>query len=587
MKIFSTDKLLSLAFGLIVFLFFAFLYPFHLNYQEQYQMFLFTGDYFFQHLSKPGGFSDYCGSFFTQFFFYSWVGAIIIASLLTLLQRAVWFISKKTGGNRLFVPLTFIPSILYWGLLCDENYLLGGLIVMLVVAAFISALSMFKSIAARVSFVLISIPLIYWLAGGGFLLLPLFAIIREIRTRKMKTDHLVLFISGCIVLSLALPVVSKAFFLQYPVMQVWLAANFYRFPVIIPFSVGIIGLLIVFIPFGIQTLTNKVKIKKIGFLLAAQLFLLLSAGGLYISRVTDREKEEVMAYDFNVRMRKWDQVIALADRKAPSSPLSVTCLNLALAKEGLLADKMFYYYQNGIEGLIPEFVRDFTIPMIAGEVYYHLGFVNTAQRYAFEAMEALPDYQKSVRSVMRLAETNLINGNYVVAGKYLHMLQKTFYYRGWATKALVTMKDEKLIDQHPEWGPLRKFRTKEDFIFSEGEKDMMLGILFSQNKENRMAYEYLMAYCLLTKDLQHFMQYIPMGRALNYSVIPTSYQEALIYVWEKTNKDPSVTIPYQITPITMQRMKAFERISPNQNNQDPALFDGFTNTYWYYLQFRK
>ena len=39
MKYFSLDKLLSLTFGLVVFWFFTFLYPFHLNYQEQYQMF--------------------------------------------------------------------------------------------------------------------------------------------------------------------------------------------------------------------------------------------------------------------------------------------------------------------------------------------------------------------------------------------------------------------------------------------------------------------------------------------------------------------------------------------------------------------
>ena len=34
----------------------------------------------------------------------------------------------------------------------------------------------------------------------------------------------------------------------------------------------------------------------------------------------------------------------------------------------------------------------------------------------------------------------------------------------------------------------------------------MLGILIQQEPTNRMAYEYLMAYYLLKKDLQHFMQ---------------------------------------------------------------------------------
>ncbi|MDP3914097.1 MAG: DUF6057 family protein [Bacteroidota bacterium] len=585
MKIFSIDKLLSLTFGVIVFLFFAFVYPFHLNYQEQYQMFLFTADYFFQLMEKPGGFSDYMGNFFTQFFFYSWVGAIVIVSMLTLLQRAVWSVSRRMGANPLFVPLTFIPSLLYWGMLCDENYLFGGVAAMLLVAFWIRAYTLFDSIPLRISFFLISIPVLYWLAGGAFLLLPLFAISREITARKIKNLYLVLLAFACILLSVAFPILSKTYFLQYPMQQVWIGANYYRFPVNIPIAAGVIGILIVYIPFLIRFLSDKFQPKKTTFILSIQLFVLIVGGSVFISRSSDMEKEEVMAYDFNVRMRKWDRVIKLADQKSPSGPLSVTCLNLALAKQELLADRMFHYYQNGVGGLLPDFTRDYTIPTIAGEVYYHLGFVNTAQRYAFEAMEALPDYQKSVRSVKRLAETNLINGNYAVAGKYLHLLQQTFYYRGWAKQALQTMKDEKLIEQHSEWGWLRQCRTKEDFLFSEAEKDMMLGILFMQNKTNRMAYEYLMAYTLLSKDLKHFWQYFPLGESLNYKSIPVSYQETLIYIWGMSNNDPTQDIPYPVNPAIKQRFQAYQNIS-RQSNPESNLRAEFSDSYWYYHQFR-
>jgi len=581
MKIFSVNTLLSLGFGLIVFVFFAFFYPFHLNYQEQYQLFLFSADYFFKFMEKPGGFSDYVGNFLTQFSFYSWVGASIIAVSLTLLQRAVWLISRKSGANTLFYPITFIPSLLYWGLLCDENYLFGGVMVMLLVAAFVCIYTLIDSIPARISFVVLSIPVLYWLAGGAVLVLPVFAFVSEILKRQAKRTHLVIFALVVTILSIALPVISKTYFLQYPLRQVWIGANFFRFPVNLPFNVGAIALLIIFIPFTLRFLSGQVKTQKTTILLGLQWLVLLLGGAFFISQAADMAKEEVMAYDFNVRMRKWARVIALADKKSPASPLSVTCLNLALAKEGLLAERMFSYYQNGVGGLLPDFTRDYTIPMIAGEVYYHLGFVNTAQRYAFEAMEALPDYQKSVRAVMRLAETNLINGNYAVAEKYLSLLQKTFYYRAWANNALQTMKDENLIAQHPAWGWLRQCRSKEDFLFSEGEKDMMLGVLFSQNQENRLAYEYLMAYTLLNKDLTHFLQYFPLGESLNYRTIPKSYQEALIYVWVNTNNDPTKDIPYPVSNATKQRLQAFQRSAgATQPN-------GFSDSYWHYFYFRK
>ena len=46
---------LTLLFGLVVFLFWRFRYPFALAYQEQLQLFLFDDDYFWKRLSEPGG----------------------------------------------------------------------------------------------------------------------------------------------------------------------------------------------------------------------------------------------------------------------------------------------------------------------------------------------------------------------------------------------------------------------------------------------------------------------------------------------------------------------------------------------------
>lgn len=47
-----------------------------------------------------------------------------------------------------------------------------------------------------------------------------------------------------------------------------------------------------------------------------------------------------------------------AEEKSPVSPFGVTCLNLALGKTGQMGDRMFEFYQNGTEGLLPEFQRD-------------------------------------------------------------------------------------------------------------------------------------------------------------------------------------------------------------------------------------
>jgi hypothetical protein len=301
---------------------------------------------------------------------------------------------------------------------------------------------------------------------------------------------------------------------------------------------------------------------------------------------TRKNKEDIMAYDHFVRMQQWDKAISRADRESPSSPLSVACLNLSLCKSGLMSDNMFSYYQNGPEGLIPTFARDFTISMITGEIYYHLGFINTAQRFAFESMESLPNYWKSARSVKRLAETNLINGQYKVARKYLVILQKTVFYKKWANYAMSFLEDEEAINEHPEWGTLRKYRTKTDFLDSEQEKDMMLGILLQQNFTHYMAYEYLLAYCLLTKDLDRFMQYYPLGMELRYRHLPVSYQEALIYIWSLSHEDPVRTVPYPVSDKVKQELVAYQNIYLNSSNPEEVLKKNHSGTYWYYLHFR-
>ena len=181
-----------------------------------------------------------------------------------------------------------------------------------------------------------------------------------------------------------------------------------------------------------------------------------------------------MNYDFLIRSKQWDKVIQKAQKKSPNTPMSVADLNLALAKTGQMSDHMFDFFQRDPQGLLPDFQRDFTLPLVTSEIYYQLGFVNTAQRYAFEAMEATPDYQKSGRVLRRLAETNLINGEYKVAYKYLKILQKSLFYRKFANRTMGLLWNEKAINADPEYAWLRKCRPQKDFLFSEAEKDMKL-----------------------------------------------------------------------------------------------------------------
>ena len=72
--------------------------------------------------------------------------------------------------------------------------------------------------------------------------------------------------------------------------------------------------------------------------------------------------------------------------------------------------------------------------------------INSAERFAFDVKQRLPDNHKSGRIYQRLAEANLVNGHYKVARKYMTILQSTLFYRSWANHYLAILGNEQAID---------------------------------------------------------------------------------------------------------------------------------------------
>ena len=102
-------------FGVAVLLFFGLVYPHHLHYQEQYQLFLFDSNYVWEIVRLPGGVADLLGRFCTQFFLFAWVGAFIIAVLLSLIQ----LLTLRLVNWGWLYGLSFVPSFLLWIFLLD------------------------------------------------------------------------------------------------------------------------------------------------------------------------------------------------------------------------------------------------------------------------------------------------------------------------------------------------------------------------------------------------------------------------------------------------------------------------------------
>lgn len=581
--------LLSLLFGVAVVIFWSVPFVGGLCFQEQYQMFLFDTGYFLERIVLPGGLADYISEFLVQFYYMPVLGGAIIALLLMGIQAAVWGLMKQYGARHDFPSylLSFLPSIALWCAMGDQNILLSF------VVALFGALLMgwihnrFHNRLVKVVFELVSTVLVYWLLGPVVFLYAVLMIGDTLKNAKQKGNVFSgIGYSVCILVLTIAWILLTTQTLQYPLYRIFAGLNYYRYPGAIsplPFVVMVWAVVIPFlgmIPCHRKSL-QKLQQSKVVIVLSYVLVIVASWFGIKTS--FDEMTYELIDYDFLVRTEQWDKIIEKAEKKPATTPLSVSCVNLALSQKGMLADRLFEFYQNGGEGLFPTFTRDMISPVSTAEIFFRLGMVNDAERYMFEAQEAIPNYRKSARLTRRIIECDIINGNYKVAAKLLRRLQKTLFYSNWANQTMALLGNEKAINRHPIYGKLRKYREKkQDFLFSDREMDQMLGLLFLNDNHNKMAYEYLMCYELLQRDMEKFMQYYPLGRFVGYDHIPRTFQEILIGNWMKTHSDPR-TIPYSVDAQNVNNTLNFIQLYM-QNPKDPQLGQQpYVSNAWHYV----
>lgn len=581
--------LLSLLFGVAVVIFWSVPFVGGLCFQEQYQMFLFDTGYFLERIVLPGGLADYISEFLVQFYYMPVLGGAIIALLLMGIQAAVWGLMKQYGARHDFPSylLSFLPSIALWCAMGDQNVLLSFVVALFGALVIGWIHNRFHNRLVKVVFELVSTALVYWFLGPVVFLYAALMIGDTLKNAKQKGNVFSgIGYSVCILVLTIAWILLTTQTLQYPLYRIFAGLNYYRYPGAIsplPFVVMVWAVVIPFlgmIPCRQKSL-QKLQQSKVVIVLSYVLVIVASWFGIKAS--FDEITYELIDYDFLVRTEQWDKIIEKAEKKPATTPLSVSCVNLALSQKGMLADRLFEFYQNGGEGLFPTFTRDMISPVSTAEIFFRLGMVNDAERYMFEAQEAIPNYRKSARLTRRIIECDIINGNYKVAAKLLRRLQKTLFYSNWANQTMALLGNEKAINRHPIYGKLRKYREKkQDFLFSDREMDQMLGLLFLNDNHNKMAYEYLMCYELLQRDMEKFMQYYPLGRFVGYDHIPRTFQEILIGNWMKTHSDPR-TIPYSVDAQNVNNTLNFIQLYM-QNPKDPQLGQQpYVSNAWHYV----
>jgi len=136
--------------------------------------------------ARPGGIVAYVSSFFSQFYLYSWTGALVMTLAAGLTYVTTRGLLKTAGGGRPNPAVCFIPVILL--ALIYDRYLHDPIAIGQIIAALI-----FANVYARIPvdkplrrvWVLLAISVaVYYLAGSGYVLFAVLCGIIEFAKRR-------------------------------------------------------------------------------------------------------------------------------------------------------------------------------------------------------------------------------------------------------------------------------------------------------------------------------------------------------------------------------------------------------------------
>jgi len=557
-------------------------------------------------LVRPSGFVECLSAFLSQFYYYSWAGALVITLIGWLFYMAAGpFVKNYTG--RCVHLLRFVPAV---GLLLAYNqyiHCLEGSIKILLAVLF--ALVYIKMPLRRAwmrwtGFLLLSV-LLYCGAGTGGLLFAWFCCLYEIRQRRFYSSL------WCLVSALAAAYVLANYLLDSNLSKLWLIfpeEQSLDDPIIANVTIysylvfGLIAMVMTFLP-RLQRGTAKVgkssrggksrhssstrlvvkdQGSKMPFVIRWSALLAITAAIIFFT--FDRmEKNRLRIYYYGYR-RNWPDLL----RQARGIPVEeynlflVHYVNRALLHTGKLGCEMFSYPQTSRGRIIMS--KGYTRFVHIG-LRFELGLLNDAEQLAHETLELFGSHPMTLK---QLALINIAKGQTDAACIFLNVLSKDLIFGRWARDCLKRLETDPLLSEDDRIRRIRTFVVTTEPLEWANLFNWQLQKLLQYNRNNKMAYEYLMADHLLNKQLDGFVMHFQYLNQFGYADIPRHYQEAILVYAAMTKKHVNLG-NHKIAHEIQQRFDNFRYLADANKNEPmtklKVLLKDYSDTYYYYYLF--
>ena len=585
----KTERLLlaagSLVFALVPLVYFTSFGNYVFFFQEKSMIFLFSIEFLSEHLIKPGGFLVWLGKLFTTFYYYKTLAALLLSFLVVSVVLLVQMNVKTITGRINFV-LPFLTGALLVYLHSQYYYLaLNTIGIMLQLLLFFLSIRILKD--KTVWFSVVLFPLWYFLTGSFSLIFAvmysLYLLINNFKTGIKKVSVLILFMILAFLVSREfLFYQTPESLLKFPFSVQDTGMQIYEFAVLVAI-VSLLPVLSIMKPV-------KQKVKRAGGL-NLQMFFPMAIAIVLILLLTQRYSSNDKHY-FQVEelfyKGKYEEIIAYNKKYPTTNKLTLFLNNIALAETGQLSERLFEFQQSA-DGSTLALNWEISGEVLkrGGFFYYALGMVNEANRWAYEYMVMRGLTPEGLKMMIK---TELINGQFKVAEKYIGVLKKTMFYRKDAKTFEKLLYNEALVEAHPGLGIKMKLKPSKDFFVFTDKPVVNLIYLSAADPGHRTSLEYQIAYLLLMKDPEAVVKLLPLIEKADYRKIPKPVEEAMM-VYAQSNNGNMPDLQYlKVQQKTIDNFNRFGSImqqnTASREQAQRALHREFSGTYWYYLLFR-
>lgn len=571
------------SFFILAFVYFFWFGNYILFFQEQQSLFVYSTFYFQDFIVRPGGLLDLAGRFLTQFYVSKFAGSVIIAISLCLPGMILFKVSKQLiPGSPLSLIFPLLPSSML--LLMQTHYyhlMLYDLGFILIMVYFLLMTITEKTIFRYI--LLAMFPVFFYITGAyAAVFLCMFVLYCILYLQgPHKYFYIILLLLGALFSSL---VFKQALLLQTYKQLILFPLPFINDPTHKVLFWLLTGYLILYPVFcklmSVSRLVRKrnffIRLIPSVLIFAATIILLITGYNSQNARVINLEK---MAFE-----QKWDEAIKYQEKYPSANLIGQYFFNVALSETDQLCDKLFYGPQDfGTESLILKWSSEYL--EWGAFSFYTTGLINEAQRWAYEEMVV---YGLRPQNMKLLTKTSLLTGNYLLAKKYTSILKNTLFYKKWAEKYAGMAEDTSLIRSDPELGKKLGILPGEDFFIYLESPESNLPMLVDQNPENKKAFEYMMAWLLLGKEVQILTNNIRLMKDMGYTRIPRHIEEAVMIYYNSQGVFPDLgglTISSETKLRFDQYFAAYMTARQNPSTLKEKM-QKFSNSFWYYFHFK-